>query len=229
MLLCAACSAQKDEQGNSAQSKGNNNETATPVSDKVVILSRSWFETLNNAEQETVKQRPALKLMDGKTASNCQEYLNRTAPVAETQLNFSRESEYLTCDLIKLVGKQPLKYLDTAHLPTHYGAELQQRLLLRSFPSSFGPRIDRTTTAAQLSNPAPEGKPQGLRIDNEDQYFDIHVLAVGDFNHNGVKDWVLQVTDQFHDGTYNTVSGLILYDVKNDGSPLSATAINQGR
>lgn len=162
--------------------------------------------------------RPPLRMGWGGTASTCAEYLAMRDGIDVTNApDYQTASlEYVVCDsLAALRGVSPVR---AAGIHPHLGQALATRLDLRSFRSSKYQRTtDEAYTLKALADHPLLVSPYGAELASRDWYFKLEVVAIADIDASGRPDWLIWVTDQALNGTYLTVTALLIHDPEADG------------
>ena len=222
IILLAGCTPTAEKPQQSTDSTSLNQAAKLG---QIIIYEKTLFNALQNPSIELQKKRPTLYFDNADEASDCSSYLSRVASVNEGENNKRIAVEYLICDFLKLTVGKAFQWVDSVGPSVSFGQILNQKLKLRSFPTSFGPRISRTTTPIQLIDMKPQVSALGITMENQEQFFDVKVLGVGDLNGNDIDDWLIQVTDQITAGTYYSVQWLVINDVQHFQELLSATVL----
>ena len=155
--------------------------------------------------------RPRLEFSGG-SASNCSSYEQlKSSGIVEHVSNQLVKSDYLICDVLERTAQNAeLKALTE----DGYGRSLAERLDLRSFPSSLGPRLDEGHhTLASLfdGHTTLEGAVASVRT--AELSFSLKVVVVGDLDQNGLTDWLVWLADEVIDGNYRGYQTLFVKDV----------------
>ena len=100
---------------------------------------------------------------------------------------------------------------------------MSQKLDLRSFPSSFGPRLDdKSYTLEMIAASSLSVKSNSVLYESEDWSYKIELIAMSDVNGNKKEDWILWVTDESKGGNYRNYQTLVVYDVDMSKNNFSA-------
>lgn len=135
----------------------------------------------------------------------------------ETGANFLVAQEYLICDTLNAIEQASTTNDTRITKNTTFdgGKQLANRIDLRTFRSSFYQRVDDAQyTLATMPNVTTE-KYAAISDDN-DWFYELRIIARLDLNDNGKEDWLIWLTDKAKTGSYNTLSGLVAYDVTDD-------------
>jgi hypothetical protein len=191
---------------------------------KIQVFDEALFKELSDRTSTLSEQRQELQLNDGQSVSDCQGYLQHRARISENAYNVSVRGAYAVCELIALIP-QPESMISAApEAAGDFAKAIFEKLDLRSFPSSFGPRVNNGATPASLKDLVFKLTPIAVTLDNQEQFFQVKLLLSGNLNENPLPDWVIRVQDQFHDGFYNSTSLLRVDDVGPDVTVLKAHA-----
>ena len=163
-----------------------------------------------------------MQFSSGKKANSCSTYSKETkvSKIAEGVNNQLVKSEYLVCDVLMLLGNEAYSI---SKFDTKLSHMLSQKLDLRSFPSSFGPRLDdKNYTLEMIAASSLSVKSNSVVYESEDWYYKIELIAMSDVNGNKKEDWILWVTDESKDGNYRNYQTLVVYDVDMSKNNFSA-------
>lgn len=100
---------------------------------------------------------------------------------------------------------------------------LASKLDLRTFPSSLGPRLnDKSYTLKSIAGNNLFIKNNNVIYKTEGWDYRLEVIAVFDVNDNQKDDWIIWFADESKAGNYRSYQTLVIYDVENRKSVISA-------
>ncbi|MYL25945.1 MULTISPECIES: hypothetical protein [Halomonadaceae] len=138
--------------------------------------------------------------------------------LAEGVDNRTVAGDYLLCASVAALN-QSEEAGGIQYSPESYGKQLMDRLDLRCFPSSLGPRVtDKQYTLADLESEAVHHSRYRVGFDSKNWHFALEVVAATDLNDNGQDDWLLWLVDEAKTGNYRNYDLLVAYDVEGSGS-----------
>lgn len=159
------------------------------------------------------QQRTELEFDGGHRATDCASYLELFArhDMQETMHNQQVHSEYLPCDVLKLLGSGAK--VESVTAVTELGARLAKGLDLRSFSSSLNQRSDADRHTLSSLDPS-HLKIDGSTVVLEDEgwHFSMEVVALADVNGNGVADWIVWMADEAKLGTFRAYFTVLVLD-----------------
>jgi len=181
----------------------------------VIIINSDLKQSLEQQNIIFSKERTEIsleKIGDTIQVSNCN-FLNKALSqgyrLSEAVINQQIASEYQIC--------YQLKYIKVAQPSTKtyfskpYDSLLIYNLNLQTLTSSLKQQLSRgpqTLNTLNLKN-IKYGQ-NSIKIDSEEWYYHIKILAQGDFNHDGLEDLLVEFIDQAIQGNYFSHSTLIL-------------------
>ena len=180
-----------------------------------VYVRSDILPVVNDREKTWTQARTPLELNAGQ-ASNCSSYARlKPSGIRDEGHNQLVKSEYQICDVLAQLDKsaklEPLS-------ATNYGAALASRLDLRTFRSSLRPRMDEDDdTLSSLFGGEVRIEREAAVVENQDRFFSLTVVVVGDFDQSGVTDWLVWVSDEIPAGTFRAYQTLLIKDVPPDG------------
>lgn len=183
------------------------------VEGRQVWVAPSLVPALEQYESALLEERSSLRLAGG-AARNCEQYSNG-GRAHEGGANQLVRSEYLICDVLLQLGPKRR----VSPLPDgEFGRALAERLDLRSFPSSLGPRVnERSHTVATLFATGVEVYAHRASAETSDWSFQLELVALADVDGTGERDWIVWVIDEALAGTYRGYSTLVLRDPPQNG------------
>jgi len=183
---------------------------------KTTILNPSLLKAKINFQQSWNKKRSKLEFGSHDTAENCAEYtklVSRHKPIESTN-NQLIKSEYLVCDVLKILSDKQVK---TNKSLLDLGTKLSEKLDLRSFPSSLFRVSDETKhTLKSIGTESVTSIGTTSTMETEDWIFRLEVVAITDINGNNKPDWIIWFSDEAKQGNYRSYSTLVAYDVLGD-------------
>jgi len=177
---------------------------------------------LGAREQSLQKTRTELRLSDGAVVTICEGYLKarqagvRVAEAVEAQLVMS---EYLVCDALQALSTAVPA---ASSSPSTRGEQLAERLDLRSFPSSRGPRVDESKHTLQALGDHVTVTAVAASVEDDTWNYQLRIVAEADFDGDDKPDWLVWLTDEARsEGNYRGYSTLLISNVDAPG-PLLA-------
>jgi hypothetical protein len=182
------------------------------------------------AREQTLRSaRTGLRFDDGTQVTNCETYLaakGTGAAPSEEVANQLVVSEYLVCDALNALSRASAPKSKAA---TDRGRQLAERLDLRTFASSLGPRLDDAAhTVATLGDPVSIEDNEVIKED-ESWAFRLEVIAESDFNGDTKPDWLVWLSDEARDGSYRGYQTLLVSDVTKEGGLAAVPYVPPGK
>lgn len=177
------------------------------------VYNSNVASSLINSDKELSATRTELSFVSGSKVNNCVEYIKNIAnsKINEGVNNQLIKSEYLICDVLSLLEN---KRYSIVKANNELVGLLATKLDLRSFPSSFGPRLDeKKYTLKSLAGNKLIINEGHVIYDTEEWQYRIELIAVSDINNNKKDDWMLWFSDESKSGNYRGYQTLVLYDV----------------
>lgn len=190
------------------------------------VFNTTVSSSLNNFKQSFNSKKTELQFDSGIKVDNCNTYSKevKKSRVTEDVNNQAVKSEYLLCDVLELLrNKSFLEMKSNADINN----VIANKLDLRTFPSSFGPRLDdKNYTIKSIAGADLIVKSNNVTYETADWNFKLELIATTDINSNKKYDWIIWVVDESKTGNYRAYQTVILYDVDDSMSRISATAYN---
>ena len=183
------------------------------LSNTTHVFNTDVASSLNNFKQSFNSKRAEIQFVSGVKVNNCEAYSKEIikSKISEGVNNQIVKSEYLLCDVLQLLGN---KSYSVVKPNLNISNMIANRLDLRSFPSSLGPRLDDNSyTIKSIAGNDLVVKADSVMYETPDWYFKLELVATGDVNANKKEDWILWVTDESKSGNYRSYQTLVLYDV----------------
>ena len=177
------------------------------------VFNTDVASSLNNFKQSFNSKRAELEFISGVKVNNCDSYSKevKKSKVSEGVNNQIAKSEYLLCDVLGLLGNKSYSAIKP---DVNMSNVLANKLDLRSFPSSLGPRMDdKSHTIKSIAGNDLAVKANSMIYETPDWNFKLELVATADINANKKEDWILWVTDESKSGNYRSYQTLVLYDV----------------
>lgn len=192
------------------------------TSNNIHIFNTTVASSLNDFKQSFNAKRAELKFISGVKVNSCDAYSKevKKSKVSEGVNNQIARSEYLLCDALQMLGNQPYSVMKADENISH---TIANNLDLRSFPSSFGPRLDdesHTLRKIVSNNLAIKGN--SVVYETADWYFKLELIAANDINANNIEDWILWVADESKTGNYRSYQTIVIYDVDTSKNTINA-------
>lgn len=187
------------------------------------VLNPDMAQAMGQYLKTFSRHRNQIEFNDGTIASNCTAYIkaSRVSNIKQGVNNQLFKSEYLECDVLTLLGNY--KFIQ-AKVNDPIGKDLATRLDLRSFPSSFNHRLDKSNyTLDKVAKAAIKVGPTDIRYETTDWFYRLETVAIADVNKNKKSDWIIWLVDESKVGTYRNYQTLIIYDVESTKGELKAT------
>jgi hypothetical protein len=163
--------------------------------------------------------RTPLTFESGRTVSTCADYLaeRRQSQISEAMLDRMIAREYLVCSSLELLGQaQPIAV--PKRRPVAYAEAIAERLDLRSFLSSLGPRLDGEEPVLRaLDGHVLRADAFSVRSESDSWYYSFEVVARADLTHDGKEDWLVRLIDCAKEGSYRDYSMLVVTEVDSPG------------
>jgi len=173
----------------------------TPMaSNPPMMVNATILEDISSRDETWKVARPPLEFSGGR-ASSCSSYSQlKSTGIVEDVSNQLVKSDYLICDVLERTAQSSnLKALPEGS----YGRSLADRLDLRSFPSSLGPRVDEFHyTLSSLFDGQATIESAGVSVRTAELSFSLKVVLVGNVDHDGRPDWLVWLADEAIDGNY---------------------------
>jgi hypothetical protein len=163
------------------------------------------------------------------SVNSCEKFINNiqksSAAIGETTFNMQVFAEYQTCIAAWVVdhaGTAKVSYLSE-----DFPGQLINDLDLSSFRSSLGPRLkEGKQTLSAFSFASIETSDGKVSIKDDGWTYEFTRIARGDFNNNGVEDFLVRFLDQSQEGSYFSVRTLVVERYAEDQSLLAQDAIS---
>lgn len=197
---------------NSEQSEFNKTQVFNPV-----VAS-----SLNNLSKELKNRRTVLEFMSGAKANDCNTYLAeaKSSEIKEDINNQMVKSEYLICDALNLLGGKPYSVVNADQSMSN---TIASRLDLRSFPSTYRPRLDdKNYTLKSIAGNKLKITGNNIIDESKDWYFKLELIAITDINEDKKPDGILWVTDESKSGNYRGYQTIVVYDINASKNKLKA-------
>lgn len=177
------------------------------------VFNADVASSLNNFKQSFNSKKVELEFVSGVKVNNCDVYSKEVekSKISEGVNNQIAKSEYLFCDILDLLGNKTYSVMKP---DVKMSNVIANKLDLRSFPSSLGPRLDdKSYTIKNIAGNDLVVKTNSVTYETTDWNFKIELVATADINANKKEDWILWVTDESKSGNYRSYQTLVLYDV----------------
>ena len=190
------------------------NTNVNSISDFDQLLERMWDDTLS----VTLKDGNVLK---ERTIHNCTELLN-TYNKEKNAIQGDRQyvqAWRVTCDAVKRIpALRPAKisFLDEISFSNFNVKPLLQQLAKVRIPSDYGP-YKLYFESLNNTQSVDCKKVTSCRVLTDEETFVFIPLATGDFNRDGVQDFLLQVNSSSRAGGGNMSIGVVLTKTSLDG------------
>ena len=171
-------------------------------------LARAWGD-IENASRTL---RPEIRFVSGKTARNCDEYLQQlsTSQVDEGINNRGTQQAYLVCETIALLSGASAS---AEHPETNtVGAAILTRLDLTSFNSSLR-QLAQTMAKpylGTLDSMTVNADAHSVTAESDDWRYHLEIVAVADIDSSGKDDWIVWLSDTARDGNYRDHAVLVI-------------------
>lgn len=183
------------------------------INAEVIVFRPELFSEITNYNYTWYLKRTPVEFYDDKVASNCAEYnlLLSQEGIVDSTYNSMVKSEYLSCELLYLIGQEPVT-LNSSEIQPNLGEVLANNLDLRSFYSSFYKNSDadkHTLATLDLSNVEYDGVQVKLVTD----YWKYTLEVVAVIKEDNEEDWVIWLYDEALEGRYRDYSTLIAANI----------------
>ncbi len=177
------------------------------------VFNADVASSLNNFKQSFNSKRAEIEFVSGIKVNSCDAYSKEVikSKISEGVNNQIAKSEYLLCDVLELLGNKSYSVMKPN---LNMSNVIANKLDLRSFPSSLGPRMDdKSHTIKSIAGNDLVVKADSVIYETPDWNFKLELVATADVNANKTEDWILWVTDESKSGNYRSYQTLVLYDV----------------
>lgn len=184
--------------------------------DVVEVYNSDVDESLMNADQALRERRNLIEFSDSSSVDNCITYIqkNKNLKIKEDVYNQQVKNEYLICDVLELLGGRSYKFVSA---DKHYGKVIAERLDLRTFLSSLGPRLsDDSYTLYSIVEGNVKAVENSAIYENDDWFLSIEVVASADIDSDGIVDWIVWHVDEAKYGNYKSYQTLVVSNIKGD-------------
>ena len=177
-------------------------------SNQAVFINDSYFDELDPVA--IAIQRDEIHFESGRSADNCRSYLKeiKQSSVAETVNDQIIHTEYMICEVYDLVKGTKIV---SQKFSNSYGSVLANKLDLTSFRSSLNRRA-RTDgpVLKDIGEQFLTTDSSSVTYETEEWFYRLEVVAISDFNRDGVKDWIVLLDDQSKVGNYHAGASLVV-------------------
>lgn len=187
--------------------------TEKDISITTSVFNADVASSLKNFKQSISSKRAEIEFISGVKVNSCDAYLNevKKSKISEGINNKIAKSEYLLCDVLGVLGNKSYSVMKS---DPNMSNVIANKLDLRSFPSSLGPRIDsKSHTIKSIAGNDLVVKDNSVIYETPDWNLKFELVATADINVNKKEDWVLWVIDESKSGNYRSYQTLVLYDV----------------
>ncbi len=177
------------------------------------VFNADIASSLNDFKKSFNSKRAGLEFVSGIKVHNCNAYTKevKKSKISEGVNNQIAKSEYLLCDVLGLLGNKSYSLVKPN---LNINNVISNKLDLRTFPSSLGPRLDDNNfTIRSIAGNDLVVKGDSIIYETPDWNFKLELVATADVNDNKNEDWILWVTDESKSGNYRSYQTLVLYDV----------------
>lgn len=188
-------------------------ESSNESLDLSYIYDSILFDKLKNYDQTLIEKRSKLGFVNAPAVDNCDNYIKakRVSSIEQSINNQLVSSEYLVCDVLSILGMQPIKLITNVD---DFGLVLAERLDLRTFTSSIRPMLtDESYTLRNLSGKDLITDALSVTRDTKGWFYKLKVVASIDINSNGIDDWIVYHSDESKSGNYRGYQTIIVMDV----------------
>lgn len=188
---------------------------------RAFILEKELYASYLNINEQWVSKKKDLNFAQDNIARSCQEYDSYADKyeLEESVHNQIVKSEYLECDVLKLLSEKGEKIVKDHDFDESLGNQLVKKLDLSSFPSSLSRATDnkkvtlsdlfKDDTSYQLT-----AKGASVELESDEWSYRLSIVAVMDVDDNHIQDWVVWLADESKDGNYRGYSTLIIFNPK---------------
>lgn len=158
------------------------------------------------------RRRSPMVFDSGRVVWNCADFLEEAgrSRLAWSTDNDRERYQYAICDFLGVLKDADWSTPPADNIPS-YGKALAERLDLRTFPSSIGPRVsDRHYLPIHEWGDATKASKYVAEAELSDWYYRLEVAAEADIDHDGRSDWIVWWVDDAQGPTYLFVGILIV-------------------